>query len=519
MPRARLCDTCERTRTGLAGTLSAGGPLFGDGRRGRARSIFDPWRRTSDTISFEEQAGSEPGSWAAPQADAHSVHFYAAEPSLIDELAGFVSASLARGHSVLVIATQPHCQALEANLADRGVDLGPARRLGRYEALDARRTLAEFLVDGQPDEARFASVIGSAIARAASAAEPGHRRVAAFGEMVALLCDDGNEEAALTLEQIWNRLARTHSFDLHCAYPMRMFGGSDAGQRLQGICAEHGHVVPTETYTSLTTEEDRGRAITFLQQKAEALEYEIRRRERLEDELREAVATRDAFMSIAAHELRTPLTSLRGFTQLLLRNIHKDPAPSPTEIEELLRTVETQKGKLAQLVGRLLDTAHIDSGKLQLDLRRADLAEVVRGILAQHPVSPRHRLVYSGPDHLEATIDQLRLEQVITNPLDNALKFSPQGGEVIVELAAAGGRVRLSVTDEGVGIPADERELIFDRFHQAHNPEHLSGIGLGLFVSRQIAELHGGSVYVEDPGLRGSRFVVELPQEAAGRRS
>ena len=115
----------------------------------------------------------------------------------------------------------------------------------------------------------------------------------------------------------------------------------------------------------------------------------------------------------------------------------------------------------------------------------------------------------------EATVDPLRFEQVITNLLDNAVKFSPDGGRVTVGLGYDDdGGIRLSVTDEGVGIPPEQREAVFERFHQAHGAQHLSGLGLGLYITREIATLHGGCVWIEQPAHRGTRVVVALPPAA-----
>jgi signal transduction histidine kinase len=106
----------------------------------------------------------------------------------------------------------------------------------------------------------------------------------------------------------------------------------------------------------------------------------------------------------------------------------------------------------------------------------------------------------------------LRLEQVTSNLLDNAIKFSPKGGRIEVELAdLTPGMARLTVTDSGIGIPPDRREHIFERFYQAHDRDHVSGMGLGLYISRQIVELHGGSIAHELPPDGGCRFVIDLP--------
>jgi signal transduction histidine kinase len=177
-----------------------------------------------------------------------------------------------------------------------------------------------------------------------------------------------------------------------------------------------------------------------------------------------------------------------------------------------LDTIERQTDKLNHLIARLLDTAQIEAGKLRIEPVRTDLAALVRLAIMEQQGGENHRFVFEGPEQLEAVVDPVRFEQVVTNLLQNAVKFSPEGGVVTVELARGGdGGVRLSVTDQGVGVPPGEREHVFERFHQAHGAGHLSGLGLGLYVSREIVALHGGLVWIEQPAHSGSRFVVALP--------
>src|SRR6185437_839414 len=127
----------------------------------------------------------------------------------------------------------------------------------------------------------------------------------------------------------------------------------------------------------------------------------------------------------------------------------------------------------------------------------------------------RHTLVFSGDERLVAAVDPVAVEQVLSNLIDNAIKYSPEGGRIDVEARLDDHeQVCLSVRDRGIGIPPEKRGDIFERFYQAHADDHRSGLGLGLFISRQIAELHGGSIRAEFPPDGGARFVVRLPLEA-----
>jgi PAS domain S-box-containing protein len=232
--------------------------------------------------------------WDDIDSSPHSVQFYADDARLLDDLTRFIGAALGAGDAAIVLATKAHRDGLAQRIKSHGLDLNMAIRQGRYISLDAAETLSKFMVDGCPDAARFAEVVGGIIDKAKSSVAGERPRVAAFGEMVALLWAEGQGDKAVRLEQLWNELARTRTFSLRCAYPLNSF--SEAGDQgpVQRICAEHSNVIPAESYTSLATDEERLRGILFLQQKAQALEAEMRKRvegqktlERREAELRD----------------------------------------------------------------------------------------------------------------------------------------------------------------------------------------------------------------------------------------
>jgi signal transduction histidine kinase len=478
------------------------------------------------TLTIEPSDASAPFvaalDWATLDRRGHSVQFYEDDAFLLDGLSRFVGSALGAGDAAVVIATQAHRDELVHRLMERGLDATLATKQGRFVLLDAAETLAQFMRDGRPDWTCFSPLIGGVIERAKSAASGEHPRVAAFGEMVALLVADGNPEAAVELEQLWNELAHAHEFYLHCAYPMHAFAREDGTRRIGMVCAEHARVIPADSFTALTAEDERMRAVTILQQKAQALETEIEARKRLEHALvernhalNEAIAARDEFLSVAAHELRTPVTSLRLVAQGLLRTVQQKREMTPDRLSSVLGTLELQTDRLTQLVARLLDRAQLEAGKLRIEPVRTDLVALVEAALAQGRDRQTHRIVFNKPARLEVDVDPLRFEQVITNLVDNAVKFSPEGSTVTVDLGVENGAVRLSVTDEGIGIPADQREAIFERFNQAHRRRNLSGMGLGLYITREIVTLHGGTVHVEAPDHAGSRFVISLPAPLA----
>jgi PAS domain S-box-containing protein len=238
---------------------------------------------------------------------------------------------------------------------------------------------------------------------------------------------------------------------------------------------------------------------------------------RLYREARAAVSIRDEFLSVAAHELKTPMTSLRGYAQLLVREFDRGDTVNPDRARRAAFTIQVQSDKLARLVGQLLDVSRLQSGKLAIERRPSNLATLLHeAVDAAHSQLKGHTLEAHLPREVWASIDPLRIEQVVTNLIDNAIKYSPDGGAIEVGLSCdeQTSLAHIVVRDHGVGVPAEHRVHIFDRFYQAHAGGPLTsmaGMGLGLYISRQIVELHEGSIDAEFPDDGGTRFIVQLP--------
>jgi signal transduction histidine kinase len=225
---------------------------------------------------------------------------------------------------------------------------------------------------------------------------------------------------------------------------------------------------------------------------------------------RDATRVREEFLSIAAHEMKTPVAALRGQTQLLMLRLGT-AAPAPEQLNDSLRRIDLQSRKLERLIEQLLDLARLEREAVTLDMQPVDLGRLIEEVLSVHPHSQRIAVRLAETDRT-VHVDKLRLEQVLNNLLDNAVKFSPDGGEVAVSVEAAhDSRVRLTVLDHGIGIPPEYRARIFERFHQAHGASHRSGLGLGLYITRQIVELHGGTIAMAFPESGETCFIVDLP--------
>ena len=211
------------------------------------------------------------------------------------------------------------------------------------------------------------------------------------------------------------------------------------------------------------------------------------------------------------------MTSLRGYAQLLCRLLDGGRIPDPGLLVRALRTIDVESEKLVQLTGQLLDVSRVEAGKLRLERRHVDLTSVVSAAAAAAQAgTDRHTLRLQLLDECPAFVDPIRFEQVAANLLSNAIKYSPDGGEIDVVLCrdAAAQSVRLEVRDRGIGIPLERRAGLFERFYQAHGDGNFGGLGLGLYISQQIVQLHGGRIEADFPADGGTRIAVTVPLSA-----
>ena len=241
---------------------------------------------------------------------------------------------------------------------------------------------------------------------------------------------------------------------------------------------------------------------------------------RLYAEAQEAIRARDEFLSVASHELRTPVTGISAQTQFLARLWARQDL-TDERLGRFVDSIGAATQRLARLTEDMLDVARIRSGKLALRPITFDLAELVGGIVERHRErsDPRHWFVVElPPGGCPIVADPDRLEQVFENLLDNAVKYSPDGGHVTV-VVVPGDPVEVRITDEGIGLMPGAEDAIFEPFGRSANAarQHLPGMGLGLFISRNIVEQHGGAIRAESRGDgQGLAVTVSLP--AAGPR-
>ncbi len=219
-----------------------------------------------------------------------------------------------------------------------------------------------------------------------------------------------------------------------------------------------------------------------------------------------------AFLSSVAHDLRNPLTSLRVSTSLVRPD---RPLPEEAKIRHLFELVQRQVGRLDRMVGDLLDLSRLEAGEVELELAERDvvaLAASVVDLLAAS--SPAHAIVLDAPDGpVRLRCDGLRVEQILTNLVGNALKYSPEGGEVRVEIREEPDAVTVAVVDQGIGIREEELPRLFQPYRRLQGGRSVAGgAGLGLFFVRQLVAAHGGTLSVRSKVSEGSTFTVRFPR-------
>jgi PAS domain S-box-containing protein len=238
-------------------------------------------------------------------------------------------------------------------------------------------------------------------------------------------------------------------------------------------------------------------------------------RNRLYEEARDAVKARDAFLSVAGHEIRTPLSALNLIVYQLARQVR---AGGNEKTVDLAGRCEKQVARLIRLADELLDVSRISAARLHLNPEEMDLSQLARDVVERLEESARRAdctLEVKAHGTVAGFWDRLRLDQVLSNLLTNALKFGA-GEPVVVEVSAQGADALLSVADRGIGIHDADQRRIFERFQRAVTAETYPGMGLGLWITREIVEAHGGKIAVESRPGAGATFRVSLPRRLGG---
>jgi signal transduction histidine kinase len=248
----------------------------------------------------------------------------------------------------------------------------------------------------------------------------------------------------------------------------------------------------------------------------EDLQYSQQRHSALLDELRGAIRVRDDFLSVASHELRTPITTLGLQIDGLFRMMQQQvPQTLQETLSRRLEVTRRQIDRLAGLVGALIDVSRITSGRLQLSKQLADLVEVIRLVLERFgddAIRGGSSLRFERQGPVWGNFDVSRVDQVITNLLSNAIRYG-RGKPIVVGAVGEGENARFWVEDSGIGIPPEHLSRIFQQYERAAPSTSYAGLGLGLWISRQLVEAMGGTISVRSEVDAGSMFTVQIPRD------
>lgn len=294
------------------------------------------------------------------------------------------------------------------------------------------------------------------------------------------------------------------STDIHsmCTVPL-MIGG---------LCL--GSLSLTFKFKNDFSQEEKDFIVAIATQCAQALQ-----RSHLYDDARKAILARDEFLSIASHELKTPLTPLKLQLQMLARQIRKNDTDSfnSEKVIKIIESSDKQMERLSKLIEDLLDVSRITSGKLNLNLEKVNLGEMIKEVMVQygnHLKDAVNKVEVLSAPHIEGYVDKIRLEQVLINLLTNAAKYAP-GKSIKVSLEASDKHATIKVKDEGPGISNSDQARIFNRFERVKDNQNIGGLGLGLYISHQIVAAHEGQIWVESVPGQGSTFVIQVPLKDA----
>jgi signal transduction histidine kinase len=484
--------------------------------------------------------------FAHPPSASHAVQFYDDQDFLFETVARFASAGLEAGDRVLLIVTPEHARGVLEQLDPERV--ARALREGQVSVVDARTLLGSMLVQEMPDARLFRAALKPLLeASAASSARP----LRAFGEMVDVLWRAGNPRAAIRLEQLWVDLVREQQIMVLCAYAAANFRDPGDSLGFADICAAHTHVMPTEGYSQLQDSQQRLREISVLQQRARALEGEIRQRKAIESALREVLerraqveaelraslereqearlqaqandAFKEVFMGILGHDLRNPLNTI--LTTARLMTLRGELLP---ESQKRIDRVISSGVRMQRMIEQILDMARdrLTSGIAISRTAPRDLVTLVGKIVEETRLAhPERRIELLSEGNCFASVDADRFEQVISNLLGNAATHGDPTRPIVVRVARVKGdngegQVSLSVRNYGPPIDPGFLPLLFDPFRRQRKPEGRSaGLGLGLYISERIVRAHGGTIRVESSEKKGTLFETVVPCESAAPRA
>jgi PAS domain S-box-containing protein len=486
-------------------------------------------------MTATQQSGPSDGDGGSDRL--HAVHFYEHDEELADSVGAFIGEGLLAGEAAVIIASEAHRRLFVDRLGAMGIDVEAARVAGNLTILDAAGTLAKVMAGAGPDPDLFNRIVGGVIA-AGCARGPAGVRLRAYGEMVDMLWQAGNHQAAIALEELWNDLGGSYPFDLLCAYAMAGFRGA-AGAALSDVCDAHSDVsVATAPTAGGSTADDAGALasrtrslaaeIAHRKQVEQTLRASVRalrralqrdreqaaRTAKLAEHLKETVRINELFMGVLAHDLRTPLGAIMAAAQLV---ITRDERTGDGRNTKALGRIVTSGERMSRMIEQLLDFTRLRvGGGIEIEPKRADLAAVARQAVGELDVAyPDCAIDVRSAGDTTGVWDGDRLTQVLSNLVANALQHGvPAAGVRVVVDGSADDVVRVQVHNMGE-IPAALIPQIFDPMTGGQPRRDRSrGLGLGLFIGKRLAVAHGGDIEVSSNESEGTTFTLSVPRVA-----
>jgi len=482
---------------------------------------------------FPDSDGGLPPFLASPTPGTHAVQFYDEENFLIDTVGSFLSAGLAAGERLVVIATRPHIDAFLLKADPHHLER--ARDEGRLTLLDGRRTLSQLMVGDMPDPQRFRDWLSAIIDSDPPGSSPA--RVRAYGEMVDLLARDGNVAAAVRLEELWHAVLQENTFTLLCAYLMNNFVRQGDSDRLLQVFANHTHVIPTERFVRLTNSDQRLREVARLQHRGQALDSEIDRRRRLEHALDGALgdlayvekqllialereqgarrraessdAFKERFLGILGHELLNPLNTILTTVRMMARRQELG-----AENEGRLDRVVASGVRMQRMIDQLLDIAQsrLPEGIAIGPHEARDLAPLVTKVVGEIGASSPSRTVEVAASPCVVRVDVNRFEQAVWSLLSYSVAHSDPAHHIGVELSPRDGAACLAIHTPGRPTDTVPLPVLLDSFQLDEQTEvRMDGLALGLYLAKRIVLAHGGRIGVRISPERGTTLETILP--------
>ncbi|WNG51059.1 histidine kinase [Archangium minus] len=429
-----------------------------------------------------------------------------------DAVVPYMAQGLARNEACLYVIDDRSLDEVRQAFISRGVDVDAHQRSGQLLFATKRDA---YLCFGTFDPTSMISFLEQTARQALAAGRTGFR---VTGEMTWALGHECGGDRLIEYESLLSNFFPGSRVTAICQYNRTRFGADVIRDvlRTHPVAILGNQVCPNLYYESpaMVLGQDS------TEQRVEWMIQQLQRFRSAERTLERAVQARDDFLSVASHELNTPLTSLKLHIQSLTRALGRGDLSSfsPQKMMGVFDRTDRQLRRLSRLVSDLLDVSRIHAHKLTLHLEHVELWELVADVVERMSgefARAGMRLDIAPGPQVKGLWDRGRLEQVVINLLTNALKYGA-GRPVHVEVSSDGARARLAVKDQGLGIREEDRDRIFERFERAISANEASGLGLGLYIAREIAQAHGGTISVESQLGKGSTFTVTLPLDVEG---